>query len=400
MATIQTCGDSNDLVTACRAVNLDVPDPAAVDEVTLPGFGSSKVTLQSSQDVDPEPDSKTFVSEDGGQAIFTLLTREDGEKQRPLVVHKKANGEVSMLIPVNGRHVLKQLDVNNLKKASSKRDTISWPGNCITMVIIKSFYSGSQTKGAVMTDNKLEELFRQGATDMTKKANFTITVYLTKELAEEQNQDIVFMQIKLIIADINQGYLNSKIPLTLTLKCVKRSSLSEQELKHSALRLLDEFRQIHSSRDTADAATLMTKYYLKNSSEQDVCGLGYRDSLQAGGTFSVQNRDCSIGVQTLTHELGHHFGADHDLRSKPEGNLQYPYGLGFEAGTGEDAGTVHTLMALFNEKRVEAGLPNVAVNYWSSPAVAYTGLYAKDLGNLTLGIEGTADNARLLTERR
>ena len=53
-----------------------------------------------------------------------------------------------------------------------------------------------------MSDNKLEELFRQGATDLTTQAEFTITVYLTKELAEEQNQDIVFMQIKLIIANI------------------------------------------------------------------------------------------------------------------------------------------------------------------------------------------------------
>ena len=129
MATIQRCADSNDLVTACRAVNLDIPDPAAVDEVTIPGLGGSKVTLQSSQDVNPEPDSKTFVSEDGGQAIFTLLKREDGKKQRSLVVHRKANGEVSMLIPVDGRHVLKQLNVTKLKKASAKRDTVPWQGN-------------------------------------------------------------------------------------------------------------------------------------------------------------------------------------------------------------------------------------------------------------------------------
>jgi hypothetical protein len=251
-----------------------------------------------------------------------------------------------------------------------------------------------------MSDNKLEELFRQGVTDLTTQVEFTMTVYLTKELAEEQNQDIVFMQVKLIIADINQGFLNSKIPLTLTLNCVKRSSLSEIELDHSALRMLEEFSDVHSSRDSADAATLMTKYDLLGSSGQVVCGLGYRNSLQTGGTFSVQNRDCSLAVQTLTHELGHHFGADHDIRSKPEGNSQYPYGLGFEAGTGVDAGIVHTLMALFNEARVAAGLPNVAVNYWSSPAVAYTGLYAGDLGSLALGGEGTADNARLLTERR
>ena len=106
-----------------------VPDPAVEDEVTLPGFGGDNVKLQSSQDVNPEPDSNTFVSEDGGQAIFTLLTREDGQKQRPLVVHRKANGEVSMLIPVDGRHVLKQLDVNRLKKATANRDTIPWQGN-------------------------------------------------------------------------------------------------------------------------------------------------------------------------------------------------------------------------------------------------------------------------------
>ena len=131
VATIQTCGDSNDLVTACRAVKLAVLEPAAVDKVTLPGFSGTDVTLQSSKDDNPEPDSKTFVTEDGGQAIFTLLTREDGQKQRPLVVHRKANGEVSLLIPVDGRHVLKQLDVNKLKQASSKIDTIPWQGNHI-----------------------------------------------------------------------------------------------------------------------------------------------------------------------------------------------------------------------------------------------------------------------------
>ena len=129
VATIERCKVSNNVVTACQAVNLAVPDPAAVDEVTIPGFGGSNVTLQSSQDNNLEPDSTAFVSEDGGQAIFTLLTREDGQKQRPLVVQRKANGEVSMLIPVDGRHVLKQLDVNKLKKASSKRDTIPWQGN-------------------------------------------------------------------------------------------------------------------------------------------------------------------------------------------------------------------------------------------------------------------------------
>ena len=129
VATIQACGDSNDLVTACRAVTLDVPDPFAVDKVTLPGFSGTDVTLESSKDDSPEPDSKTFVSEDGGQAIFTLLTREDGEKQRPaLVVHRKASGEITMSIPVNGRYVLKQLDVKKLNEASSNRDTIPWQG--------------------------------------------------------------------------------------------------------------------------------------------------------------------------------------------------------------------------------------------------------------------------------
>ena len=85
-----------------------------------------QIMLQSSHDKNPEPESTAFVSEDGGQAIFTLLTREDGPKQRPLLVHRKANGEVSMLIPVNGRHVPKELDVAKLKEASSKRDTIPW----------------------------------------------------------------------------------------------------------------------------------------------------------------------------------------------------------------------------------------------------------------------------------
>ena len=99
------------------------------------------------------------------------------------------------------------------------------------MVILKTLCSGSQTKQVVFSKNKLKKLLRQCATDLTTPVEFTITVYLTKELAEEQNQDIVFMQIKLIIADINQGYLNSKIPLTLRMHCVKRSSISDRDVK-------------------------------------------------------------------------------------------------------------------------------------------------------------------------
>ena len=205
--------------------------------------------------------------------------------------------------------------------------------------------------------------------------------------------------MKSMIGDINQGYLNSKIPIRLKLRCIKNSVISEIVFQNSATRMLEELSRVHSTKDGADVATLMTRYNLEGASGV-VCGLGYRNSIQTRTTFSVHNRECSIAAQTLTHEIGHHFGAGHNMGSKPQGNPQYPYGLGYEAGTGENKGTVYTLMAYLNETRVDAGLPNVAVNYWSSPAIKYSRLYANSLGNLTLGEPETADNVRLLTERR
>ena len=48
--TIVRCKVSNNIVTACQAVHLAVPDPAVVDKVTIPGFRSTNITLRSSQD--------------------------------------------------------------------------------------------------------------------------------------------------------------------------------------------------------------------------------------------------------------------------------------------------------------------------------------------------------------
>ena len=384
VATIQACKAASNTVTACQAVRLDIPDPfsATTTAVTLPGFGDTNFTLLASKDIVPEPDSKTFLSDDGGQAIFTLLTRQRqaGKRQVPLVVHRQGSGEVNLLVPVGDVHVLKKMDAIKLKRimASTPNDSVQQK-------------NGQTTKR--MSDTMLKKLLRQGTTE-TSTVDFTITFYLTKELAEERNQNIVYLQIKSMIGDINQGYLNSKIPMILKLRCIKNSTISEVAFQNSSTRMLEELSSVHSTKDGADVATLMTRYDLEGGSGV-VCGLGYRDSIQTKNTFSVNNRECGIVAQTLTHEIGHHFGARHDIGSNPQGNPQYPYGLGYEAGTGADKGTVYTLMAYLNETRTDAGLPNVAVNYWSSPA-----LKPDSLGNIALGEAETADNVRLLTERR
>ena len=381
VATIQACKAASNTVTACQAIRLDIPDPflATTTKVTLPGFGDTNFTLLVSKDVVPEPDSKTFLSDDGGQAIFTLLTRQRQAGKR------QGSGEVNLLVPVGDVHVLKKMDAIKLRRiiASNPNDSLR--------------QEKGQTKKR-MSDTVLKKLLRQGTTE-TSIVNFTITFYLTKELAEERNKNIVFMQIKSMIGDINQGYLNSKIPMILKLRCIKNSTISEVAFGNSSTRMLEELSSVHSTKDGADVATLMTRYDLEGESGV-VCGLGYRDSIQTKNTFSVHNRECGIVAQTLTHEIGHHFGARHDIGSNPQGNPQYPYGVGYEAGTGADKGTVYTLMAFLNETRTDAGLPNVAVNYWSSPALKYSGLHASSLGNITLGEEETADNVRLLTERR
>ena len=87
---------------------------------------------------------------------------------------------------------------------------------------------------------------------------YSLMVYYTPEFAAVEDDIEDFIDD--MIAETNQGYFNSKLPITVTKFCSELATLSEHGVA-DAEELLNEFENMKGSsaatRNTADAATLL-----------------------------------------------------------------------------------------------------------------------------------------------
>jgi hypothetical protein len=166
--------------------------------------------------------------------------------------------------------------------------------------------------------NNSNRLLSLGAADNTTLVTFSIKFYYTSEFAAVTPDIDGF--IGEIIAETNQGYANSHVPLRAYALCHERATIPETR---SARDLLTQFVTMKGENsgsstaallDTADSAQLLAK-------ELDYCGLGFLDSIAASGTVSVVMKSCAVGYYSSGHEIGHHFGLQHD-----QINLTGPHG--------------------------------------------------------------------------
>ena len=188
------------------------------------------------------------------------------------------------------------------------------------------------------------------------------------------------------MATLNQGYANSKIPITATKFCSALSTISEEEVGNA--KRLGSFRKSkgHSIegydalRNTADVAVLLVKGY-------NMCGTAYQHSaLNKRRPFSVVKKTCAIGGYTLGHEIGHNFGCAHDI--KRSYNNKYPFGHGYQIL--EPGFTDKGYLSIMSYGK---GLKKPKkVNYYSNPDVILP-----NTGTPT-GLEGVADNRAVFME--
>lgn len=202
-------------------------------------------------------------------------------------------------------------------------------------------------------------------------------------------------KISLDVAIVNQGMINSGIPLRISLVKVGtvKTTYNEQAAADSAQPLYDltsginaNFPAIRTIRNDV-AADLVTMYL----DRPEYCGIAWvlYPSLNAAYGFSAVNANCQ-GTATLAHELGHNIGLYHDRYVEAAaGSAKYNYGYV------NLAGKFRTIMS-YPDKCTAYGVTCTRITYYSTPLKSYNG---RPVG-IAAGTAGAADASRLLRENR
>jgi len=212
-------------------------------------------------------------------------------------------------------------------------------------------------------------------TNDQRVVTFTVTVYYTSKLDEDTDVPTFVDQV---IAETNQGYRNSKVPIRVKLHCLIKSDIRdgqgiEYTLEQLAFKHGKNSAGYNKVRKSADAAILIGVEF------EGAWGLNYFDTLRNGLTIGVVVKQAALGYYSFGHEMGHGFGLTHNREVSKSSSSNYAFGHIIKVGK------YRSILAYDykGEKRV---------NYYSNPNVKYKG-YAT-------GRSGKANNARVLTERR
>ena len=221
------------------------------------------------------------------------------------------------------------------------------------------------------SDRAVNKFRQQGIDDDTTIVEYSVKLYYTKEFAAATDDIELYMDQ--VIAETNQGYINSNIPIRVKIFCIEATTLNDET---ESATLFTKFANYKGSSEallgSADAAALL---FIKASS----CGRGYLDSWKFGRTITIQAKGCALGYYTMGHELAHNFGSTHD-REHASANRYYSYGHGSYIEP-----RYRTIMA-YNKNG-----HNTRVNYYSSPTVYFQG---------SVTGSDTEDTARVIKENR
>ena len=221
--------------------------------------------------------------------------------------------------------------------------------------------------------------------------SYSLMVYYTPEFAAATDNIEEF--IDKMIEETNQGYSNSKLPITVTKFCSELATISEHCVNPGSL--LDTFTKMKGShstgffsfisyfysfiilfleeleykfrweesysalRNTADAATLLVLNQNHSS-----CGEGFFAAYRTKKSFSWVKKNCAFrsGMWSLGHELGHNLGAAHNAR---DSGTSLPRGHGYFIKKGKYQIGLRSIMA-YPRKGYE-----IRTNYYSNPDVIH-----------------------------
>ena len=214
--------------------------------------------------------------------------------------------------------------------------------------------------------------------DNTTVVTYTVMFYYTKDFAAVTADIPGF--IDQLIAETNQGYINSNIPLRIATFCIEQATVNDVA---DSGELLTAFANMKGSsfalRNTADAAALLCHKFSS-------CGIAYLGTFSSGWTVSVTQKSCALGYYSFGHEIGHNYGAHHN--PEVSSNTQFPFGHGHLIAQGT-ASTGRRSILAYNAKN-----HGLRVNYYSNPHVILP-----ETGTPT-GVAGVSNNAAVFIQIR
>merc|ERR1712112_179533 len=278
-------------ILSCTVVQINF---SALDEQSLSLPGDCTVTFVDS----PQEDSFYFESEDGTEATFAR-----GKSNNLIGNVLYSDGRDFTLEPCRafkGCHVWMEEDETHWVEEDSVPET------------------DEERKNAKVNDRQATSaLIQQGRDDSTTVVTYSVMFYYTPEFASIT--DDIPLLVSLMIAETNQGYINSEIPLRVRAHCIAAATLHDHTHYITMLNQFSQYKPIDELRNSADAAALLVKKF-------DSCGVAKTDTFETGNTVSVTRKTCAIGQFSFAHEIGHNFGCMHDARQG--NNPHYSYGLG------------------------------------------------------------------------
>jgi len=348
------CCQGSDIKT-CNMVTID---PAVLGEasITLP----DGLVLEFAGHVDGDPNAFDYVDNvHGSEAVLVYNPQKESLNGHAMM----ADGR-SYVVEHCGTvgHVWKEIDVAHLKEDDD--------------------HSPDEDFNSFVASPIDERALSDNSTVVT----YTVKVYYTAAFAASTTDIEGFVDSA--VAETNQGYINSQVPLRIKKHCTEQTTISDGLSTSTSLDQLENLKPTFADvRGSADVAVLLVDTFDSPYS----CGRARLFAVPSGNTFSVSKKSCALGYFTFAHEIGHNIGLYHN-RETGHINPTYNFAQGHHIAQGSASTGFRTILAY------SASNHRQRVNYYSNPAVNYpaTGTPC----GVKAGSPNAANNAALLTQQR
>ena len=340
----QACCDEKN-VKSCLNIQVDASIVGDDERITIYG-----IDLDFSNTVDPH--GFVYKNSLGDEAVISI----DSSTKNVFGSMKTHDGRSFSIEKCSTGHVWKEYDVSSF----GTDDVVPFPGD------------------STDPDKFAARYARQGVEDNSTIVTYSVMFYYTPEFASITSD--IAGYIDQVIAETNQGYENSGIPVRVSRFCIEAATINDIADTGDFISAFANMKGSSTAlRNSADSAALLAKDF--NS-----CGVAYLGTYNSGWTVSIATKSCALGYFSFGHELGHNYGSHHN----PEvaSNSMFSYGHGHLIAAGNGNSGVRTILAY------SASGHSTRVNYYSNPAVSYP-----STGTPT-GVTGVSNNAAVITENR